>query len=200
MVLENAVSFHKMEDGTVEDYEFLARHEEAFVKKLPERLLSVLENMAAGLSGYQINRLDHCLQTATRAYEDGADIDWIVSALLHDCGDELAPLNHDSMAATIIQPYVREECTWVVRHHGIFQFAYYGDKIGQDREARQKYRDSPHYESAVYFCKNWDQTSFDPLYKNKNLDFFAPMVREVFSRTAYDQKHLRPGEKMPMKK
>ena len=58
------------------------------------------------------------LQAATRAWRDGADIDWVVSALLHDIGDIYAPYNHDEYAATIIRPFVREQCSWVVQKHG----------------------------------------------------------------------------------
>ena len=36
------------------------------------------------LSGYQVSRLDHSFQSATRAWIDGADVDWVVFALLHD--------------------------------------------------------------------------------------------------------------------
>ena len=39
---------------------------------------------------------------AVTAEADGADADWIVAALLHDIGDELAPHNHDSIAADIV--------------------------------------------------------------------------------------------------
>ena len=115
------VSFTKMSDGTAEDYAFLARHEQAFAHDLPARIMDSLAKLRNSLSGYKIDRLEHSLQTATRAERDGADIDWIVSALVHDLGDDLAPLNHDSLAAAILKPYVREECTWAVQHHGIFQ-------------------------------------------------------------------------------
>ena len=33
----------------------------------------------------------------------------IVGALLHDIGDELAPLNHSEYAAAIIKPYVSQK-------------------------------------------------------------------------------------------
>lgn len=181
----DVVSFTKMEDGTVEDYAFLAKHEHAFVQDLPSRIMSALEKLRNSFSGYKIDRLEHSLQSATRAERDGADIDWIVSALIHDLGDDLAPLNHDSLAAAIIAPYVREECSWVVKHHGIFQYKYYADKVGLDPEARQKYKDSPHYEAAVKFCQDWDQTSFDPDYDTLPLEHFRPMVEKVFSREAW---------------
>lgn len=181
------VAFTKMSDGTEADYAFLAKHEAEFCAALPQRILKALIALKSSFSGYKIDRLEHSLQTATRAERDGADIDWIVSALVHDLGDDLAPLNHDTMAAAIIAPYVREECTWVLRHHGIFQYKYYADKIGLNPEERQKYSDNRHYDAAVRFCERWDQTSFDPDYDTLPLSHFAPMVEEVFGREAWDE-------------
>jgi len=51
---------------------------------------------------------------------------------------------------------------------------------------REKYRDSIYYQSCVDFCERWDQSSFDPDYKTESLDYFIPMVMEVFSRKAHD--------------
>ena len=33
----------------------------------------------------------------------------VVAALLHDIGDELAPLNHSEYAAAVIKPYVSKK-------------------------------------------------------------------------------------------
>ena len=98
------VNFTRMEDGTVEDYTLLAELEKKFLVDLPDRIVSALEKLKDSFSGYKIDRLQHCLQTATRALRDDADIDWIVSSLIHDIGDDLAPLNHDSFAASVIAP------------------------------------------------------------------------------------------------
>ena len=49
---------------------------------------------------YQITRLEHSLQTATRAAKDGADEQMIVAALFHDIGDGLATYNHSQFAAS----------------------------------------------------------------------------------------------------
>ncbi len=187
------VSFTRMDEGTREDYALLEEHEAAYKAGLPARLMDRLRAMGEGLSGYQVSRLEHSLQTATRARRDGADADWVVAALLHDLGDELAPQNHDTLVAAIIAPYVREECTWAVRHHGIFQFKYYGDKVGLDPDAREKYRDDPNFAATAHFCEAWDQTSFDPAYDCDPLDSFAPELEEVFLRQAWDEAYLRPG-------
>ena len=176
------VDFTRMEDGTVEDYTLLAEHEKKFLAGLPNRIVIALEKLKNSFSGYKIDRLEHCLQTATRALRDGADIDWIISSLIHDIGDDLAPLNHDSFAATIIAPYVREECRWVIKHHGIFQLKYYGEKIGLNPKESQKFKNHEHFAAAVNFCEKWDQTSFDPNYNTLPLDSFIPMIVEVFSR------------------
>ncbi|MDX1710304.1 MAG: HD domain-containing protein [Rhodovibrionaceae bacterium] len=193
-----SVSFRRMQDGTVEDYALLERLEGDHIHRLPERVLEHLGRLENSLSGYRVTRLEHCLQSASRALRDGADIDWIVAALLHDIGDDLAPHNHDSFAAEILKPYLREECVWVVRHHGIFQLAYYGDKIGLDPNARRKYADNPNYEAAVTFCERWDQTSFDPDYDSEPLSTFVPMVYEVFRRPPWNPEFLRPGVHVPL--
>ena len=96
------VSFIQMQDGTAQDYALLAKHEAEFAKDLPNRIMDRLAGLKDSLAGYKIDRLEHSLQTATRAERDGADVDWIACALIHDLGDDLAPLNHDSLAAAII--------------------------------------------------------------------------------------------------
>ena len=121
------VSFIRMDEGTAEDYALLNALEDEFVVALPDRLLAALASLEDSLAGYQINRLEHSLQSATRAEADGADIELIVGALIHDLGDDLAPLNHSQLAAAIIRPYVRAEVAWIIEHHGVFQMYYYGD-------------------------------------------------------------------------
>ena len=153
--------------------------------------MKALEGLRHSLSGYKVDRLEHSLQTATRAERSGADIDWIVCALIHDLGDDLAPLNHDSLAAAIVKPYVREECSWTVQHHGIFQYKYYADKVGLNPEERQKYKDSPYFDVAERFCRDWDQNSFDPNYETLPLEHFRPMVEEVFRRPAWDDAFIK---------
>lgn len=197
-LIVETVSFTRMKDGTAEDYHLLERLEAPFVAATAERVLAYLERLADGLSGYKISRLEHSLQTATRAERDGADLDWIVTALLHDIGDDLAPYNHSKLAAAVLEPYVREECTWVLHHHGAFQNFYYAHHIGGDRFARERFRQSPYYESAVEFCERWDQEAFDPDYPTRPLEHFAPMVREVFARAPFDPAVLRAGEKVPL--
>ena len=89
---EKNVKFKHMKDGDKEDYLLLQKYEEKYVSLTYERIIEELTRQGKNtMEGYKITRLDHGLQSATRAYNDGADIDWIVGALLHDIGDGLAP-------------------------------------------------------------------------------------------------------------
>lgn len=189
------VDFTAMKDGTKAEYEFLREQEHAFNTMTADRILRELASQAQDtIGGYKITRLQHALQSATRAEQDSADKDWVVAALLHDIGDGLAPQNHDKMAAEIIRPFVREEVSWVVEHHGVFQMVYYAHHYeGWDQFEREKYKDSPYYQSCIDFCERWDQSSFDPDYNMYPLEYFEPVVREVFERKAYDHSILEPG-------
>lgn len=180
------VQFTQMIDGTQAEYEMLHGLERQYIAGLPERVTAGLRALDDGLGGYQISRLQHSLQSATRAERDGADADWVVAALVHDIGDALAPENHSQLAAAIIRPYVRAEVTWVVNMHGIFQQYYYGHHLGLDRDAREAYRDHPWFDSCVRFCERWDQAAFDPAYPTETLEHFQPALREVLSRPAFD--------------
>ena len=188
------VSFTAMKDGTREDYEILAKLEKPFLALTADRILTELRQSGeTTLEGYQITRLEHALQSGTRAMRDGADIDWIVGALLHDIGDGLAPQNHDRMSAEVIRPFVRWDVAWTVEHHGIFQMLYYAHHYNWDRNARDRFLDHPVFKNCEEFCERWDQSSFDPEYPMEPLDTFEPMVKEVFNRKAYDPKIIREG-------
>ena len=192
--MAETVSFTAMKDGTREEYALLARLEKPFLALAADRVLDELRRAdEATLEGYKISRLTHGLQSATRAMRDGADIDWVVGALLHDIGDGLAPQNHDRMSAEVIRPFVRWDVAWVVEHHGIFQMLYYAHHYGWDRDARERFRDHPCFDSCAEFCERWDQSSFDPDYPTEPLSRFEPMLREVFGRKAYDPEVLREG-------
>ena len=181
-----------MKDGSYEDYQLLKKLEKPYLGLTASRIIDELKRQGEKtLEGYRITRLDHGLQSATRAEADGVDIDWIVGALLHDIGDGLAPQNHDKFSAEVIRPFVRWEVAWTVAHHGIFQMVYYAHHYGWDKNARDEYKDHPCFETCSQFCERWDQASFDPDYPWKSLEYFEPMVREVFSRKAFDPKVIQ---------
>ena len=176
------VNCKRMQDGTAEEYEFLETLEVKYAKALPSRIEASLQALENSFSGYQISRLDHSLQSATRAHRDGRSVDYVVAALVHDIGDELAPYSHSEMAASILRPYVSEKLYWIVKTHGVFQMFYYAEQCGMDKNTRERYRDNPWFDEAIEFCEKYDENCFDPDYNNEPLAFFRPMLTEVFTR------------------
>lgn len=179
--MTRTVGFTRMQDGTAEDYALLAQIEQRELDGFADRVLDWLRAMDTP-AGYQITRLEHSLQAATRAYRAEEDEETVVCALLHDIGDVLGPANHSEVAAAMLRPYVSERNYWIVKHHGVFQGVYYFHHYGQDPDARERYRDHPHFQATVDFCATYDQNSFDPDYDWLPLEFFEPMVRRLFAR------------------
>ena len=179
--MHDKVRFTAMQDGTQADYDLVFAHDAGVVATQADRVLGWLRQMD-GDSPYQISRLDHCLQTATRAENDGADDETIACALLHDIGDILAPSNHSAVAAALLAPFVSEKNHWIVKHHGLFQGYYWFEYAGQDPDARDRFKGHQYYDDCVEFCARWDQASFDPGYQTRDLRHYEPLVRELFAR------------------
>ncbi len=179
------VNFIEMKHGTKEDYLLLDKHEKKYIEGTADRLLKFMSDLTSTLEGYKISRLEHSLQTATRALKDKASDEMVVASLLHDIGDELAPLNHSEYAAAVLKPYVSEKCHWIIEKHGEFQMYYYAHHLGGNKNQREKYKGHKYYQETVNFCENWDQKSFDPNYKSLLLKEFEPMVKKIFSRKPY---------------
>jgi predicted HD phosphohydrolase len=185
MLETDTVSFTRMDEGTHEEYQLLDRLYKKLDLELADNVLEQLKRLGGDKMGYQIDRYQHSLQTATRALRDGADEETIVIALLHDIGDILAPWNHSDLAAAILQPYISPDNHWLVQHHGVFQGYYYFHHTGGDRFARERYRGHPMFERTAEFCERWDQTSFDPSYDTLPIAAFEPMVRRLFARPPF---------------
>ena len=179
------VSFTEMKKGTKDDYQLLEKLESQYERKTADRVLKYLASQTSTLEGYQVTRLEHALQAATRAYKNDESEEMVVATLLHDLGDELAPMNHSQYAASVIKPYVSERTYWIILHHGLFQTYYSAEHLGGDKNAREKYKNSEHYQATIDFCENYDQASFDPNYKSMTLKDFEPMVRNIFSRKPF---------------
>jgi predicted HD phosphohydrolase len=174
-------SFTKMEDGTKEDWSLIIDASLHFFTGATKRIVSHLKLLHGGYGGFAVDRLEHSLQTASRAYRDGRDEEYVVCALLHDIGDTLAPANHADMAATLLQPFVSEKNYWMVKHHGIVQGYYFFEYLGLDKNLRDGLQEHPYYAATEEFCRVYDQVSFDPNYESMPLEEFLPILESVFS-------------------
>lgn len=173
--------FHAMTEGTAEDWAVIGENFKLYTKELPDRIMTHLKLLDGDYGGFPIDRLQHSLQTATRAHKDGRDEDYVVMALLHDIGDTLGCFNHADIAAAILKPFISEKLHWIVAQHGIFQGYYFFHHIGLDRDAREQFRGHEHFDACAEFCEKYDQSAFDPAYESASLEFFEPMIRRIFA-------------------
>ena len=182
---KDEVKFTEMKHGDKQDYELLANFEDKFIEGTADRIVRVLESLDNSLGGYKVSRLEHSLQTASRALREQASEEMVVASLLHDIGDEIAPLNHSELAAAVLKPFVSEKTRWIVEQHGLFQAYYYNHYYGKDRNLRDKFKGHEFFKDTIDFCERWDQASFDPNYDTIPLKEFVPMVQRIFNRTPY---------------
>jgi len=178
----STVKFTEMKHGSKDDYLLLDKYEQKYINGTADRVINFMSGLNSTLEGYKITRLEHSLQTATRAFNDKTSEEMIVAALLHDIGDELAPLNHSEYAASVLKPFVSKKTHWIIEKHGEFQMYYYAHHLGGDRNQRDKYKDHKYYGDVLNFCEKWDQTSFDPNFKSLSLKDFEPLIRNIFYR------------------
>jgi predicted HD phosphohydrolase len=176
------VSYAHMSQMTSDDYELGEEYQRELNSQLPDRLLEALRGLEKYKGPIQVTRLEHTLQSATRAHRDGRDEEYVVAALMHDIGDDFAPHSHGPMVSAILGPFLPERLCWIVEKHPLFQTYYYAEFMGADPAARDKYRDHPYYGDCVEFCELYDQNCFDPEYESLPLEFFEPMVRRIFGR------------------
>ena len=174
--------FHAMTESTAEDWRAIGAAAAPFQRQHADRLLGALRALSDDAGGFAVGRLEHSLQTATRAHRDGRDEEYVTCALMHDIGDLMGPANHAEIGATIMKPYVSEANYWMMDKHGIFQGYYFFHHIGLDRDMREEFRGHPHFEYCAQFCHLYDQNSFEPGYNSMPLEAFEPMLRRVVAR------------------
>lgn len=177
-------TFRSFEESTAEDWAIIVPQLNVTQSLVADHLLEQLRYLRNDHGGFPVDRLEHSLQTATRAQRDGWDDEYVLCALVHDVGDTLAPFNHPAIGAAILKPFVSEANHWMVEHHGIFQGYYFWQHIGLDRNSREQYRDSPYFDYTEEFCAKYDQTAFDADYRSEPLEHFEPIVRALLAPRA----------------
>ena len=174
-------NFHAMTESSARDWQAYMVAAAPFNQAHADRLIASLKQLSEEDS-FAVSRLEHSLQTATRAHRDGRDEEYVVCALMHDIGDLMGPTNHAEVGALIMKPYVSEANHWMMDKHGIFQGYYFFHHLGLDRDMRDQFRGHPHFEYCAQFCHLYDQNSFEPGYDTMPLEAFEPMLRRVVAR------------------
>ena len=178
-------SFTSFADSTKEDWHLIMSQRGELEAALPGRILEQLELLRNDYGGFPVDRLEHSVQTATRAERDGRDDEYIICALLHDIGDVLTPYNHPDVAAAILKPFVSSANHWMVENHGVFQGYYFWHHLGGDRNARDAFKGSEHYHYCEEFCSEYDSPALDPSYKSNPLEYYEPLIRDFFIKNPW---------------
>ncbi len=180
-VTEQRATFRSMAEGTQQDWDAIGMAALSQYAGLADRVLDHLRLLGGDYGGFAVDRLEHSLQTATRAHRGGEDDEYVVCALLHDIGDTLGSYNHADIAAAVLKPFVSEENLWMVEKHAIFQGYYFFHFLGLDRDMRDQFAGHEWYDRTAAFCHEYDQPAFDPSYDTLPLEEFEPAVRAVFA-------------------
>ena len=175
---EGRATFRTFEESTAEDWAIIAPQLAITQGMVADRVIGLMNDLRQDHGGFPIDRLEHSLQTATRAERDGRDNEYLLCALLHDLGDTLSPYNHPAIAASILKPFVSEANHFMVLNHGEFQGYYFWHYLGMDKNARDQFADSPHFDYTEEFCAKYDQAAFDPDYSSNPLEHYEPLIRE----------------------
>jgi predicted HD phosphohydrolase len=181
---EKRAAFTRFDECSKDDADIILAQYTEFAQGVADRVLDHLRLLDGDFGGFNVDRLEHSLQTATRALRDGRDEEYVVCALLHDIGDTLGTYDHGGLAAAILKPFVSEANHWMLQNHPVFQGYYYFDHLGGNKDARDKFADHPHYEHTREFVERYDMPAFDSEYDSLTLEDFAPMVRRVMSKDA----------------
>jgi len=179
---EKRATFRRFDECTPEDIQTVGENFKALADGLPDRVLAHLKLLDGDFGGFNVDRLEHSLQTATRAHRDGRNEEYVVCALLHDIGDTLGTYDHGAVAAAILKPFISEANHWMLENHTVFQGYYYFEHLGGDKNARDVHKDSPHFEHTKEFIEKYDMPAFDENYDSMSLKEFEPMVRRVMSK------------------
>ena len=180
-LLEQSATFGAMTEGTALDWKIIAAHNQQLASDVASRVLDHLKLLEGDNGGFSVDRMEHSLQTATRAYRANKSDEYVVCALLHDIGNTLGSYNHPDIAVAILKPFVTEDHLWMVEKHGIFQGYNFFHHLGLDRNMRDQFEGHPAYDLTVEFCQEFDQTAFDPSYDSMALEEFVPAVEELFA-------------------
>jgi predicted HD phosphohydrolase len=166
-------------DFTTEDWNVLNGQRALYYAE--RRAEAVLDLLRAGKDdptfGYRLNSYHHALQSATLIVRDNLSAEDVVVAVLHDVGYHPCPERHGAFAAELLGGYISERNDWMLRHHQLV-----------DSPEWSRWSSHPHASWTETFFERYDTDAMDPEYDNLPIEFFEPLIRQIFASPA------RPAE------
>ncbi len=169
-----------MTEAKPSDWERIYKEVSEYQSEMPLRMIQFLHKLEGCDHGFAINQFRHSLQMATRALEDGSDDELVLCALLHDVGKVMTTANHGAIIAEVLKPFISSDNYNILKYHQDFQGQYYYSIIGKDDKEYLRHKNESWFETAKKFGF-WDQSSFDPAYKEKPLEDFLPILKKYLS-------------------
>ena len=153
-----------------------------------KRLIALLETRRGEFSpnNPQLDKYQHSLQCATRAWNANEPLDYVVMCLFHDVFGGFQADQHGVMAGMVLAPYLSERALRAVSIH-VAAMAELRDSehIAIDAAGRPVTQEYP---EAREFAENYDLPSFDPDYLTPNLSDFSEILDEVMPADAGTEK------------
>lgn len=188
-LLTQKPKFKTLAESTKEEWEICCKEYDINVMRAThKRLIDLIESQRGEDKkyGHPVDLYEHQLQTATRAYKDGADEEIIIMGLFHDAAECLSPHNHGHTIGNILYPYLSPKAFWMLSHHDIFQTYYYLHHYGVESDKlRSQFKTHEFYLDTIYFCENYDQNSFDDSYNSFPLQHFEKMIERFFEQRPF---------------
>jgi hypothetical protein len=157
------------------------RADNAYTQGLPDWLLGHMTLLECERHGSEIDRLQHCFQTATHAFGAGEVEQYVICALVQDIGVIQAPANPAETGVLIFRSFISEQTT---RCCAIAEF--FSARISITSSALTATPGSGRVGIRISSIPrisaiNFNRRSFDPKYDTKPLEAFAPMDRKTLA-------------------
>ena len=176
-------TFTTFEESTAEDWQVICRQMVVSQERVADHVMLLLRLLESDHGGFPVTRLEHSLQTATRAERAGGTTSTCFCALVHDIGDTLAPVPPPGdRGERGAGPCVSDANQFMVEQHGdvpgLLLLAPHRRSTATPGSASAT---RPFFDRTAEFCARYDQVAFDPAYRSEPLEHFEPLVRAFFA-------------------
>ena len=93
--------FTRMDQSTKEEWDHIYNEHLPHVFDMPNRIISMLEQLEGVSLGFGTDQLHHALQTATMARRANASDEMVLISLIHDIGKVINVPNHGQILSLI---------------------------------------------------------------------------------------------------